>query len=323
MRVTPSLAGLPFTERTVASRLPHGYTRPPVTPDSPKPAAPVQESVHDQYFGHEHLTVIEPARRLELVDLRELWAYRELLWTLAQRQISLRYKQTVLGAAWAIIQPALSMVAFTVLFGRMAKMPSEGFPYPIFVYSALLPWVYFTNASGSAVSSLVNSSHLISKVYFPRIVIPLASVLAALVDLAVASTVLAALMVFYGVGLTAQVLWVPLLVLGLVLTVTGIGAGLGALNVSYRDLTHVLPFLMQLWLYVTPVVYPSSAAPPALRLVLQLNPLSGLIEGFRAAVLGQPPDFSAIGRSLAVALLMFVAGMLYFHAVERRFADVV
>lgn len=292
--------------------------------ETKQPAVPSEHgSLQEQYFGREHVTIIEPAQRLELVNVRELWAYRELLWTLAQRQISLRYKQTALGAAWAILQPALSMVAFTVLFGRMAKMPSDGFPYPIFVYSALLPWVYFTNAATTSVTSLVGNAHLISKVYFPRMIIPLSSVLAALVDLAVASTVLVILMIFYGVGVTPQIVLLPVLVLGLVLAVTGIGAGLGALNVSYRDLTHVMPFLMQFWLYVTPVVYPSSAAPGVLRVVLLLNPLTGLIEGFRAAVLGQPLDFVAIGCSLLVALLMFVAGTVYFHAVERRFADVV
>lgn len=294
-----------------------------MTTDTKEPAPAKQESLHEEYFGHEHVTVITPPRRLELVDVRELWAYRELLWMLSKRQVSLRYKQTALGAVWAILQPALSMVAFTVLFGRMAKMPSEGFPYPIFVYSALLPWVYFTNAASTSVTSLVGNSHLISKVYFPRMIIPLSAVMAALVDLAVASSVLAMLMLFYGVPLTAQLLLLPVLVLGLVLAVAGIGAGLGALNVSYRDLTHVMPFLMQFWLYVTPVVYPTSAAPGGLRLVLLLNPLTGLIEGFRAAVLGQPLDFASISRSLAVALLMFVAGTVYFHAVERRFADVV
>ena len=269
------------------------------------------------------MTVIEPPGRFELVDVRELWAYRELLATLAHRQVSVRYKQTILGAGWAIAQPVMQMVVFTILFGQMAKIPSDGFPYPVFVYSALLPWTYFTSATSGALGSLVGSSHLISKVYFPRLIIPLAAVLAALVDFAVSTSVLAALMIFYGVALTPQLLLLPLVLLGLVLAATGIGAGLGALNVSYRDLAYVTPFFLQLWLYVTPVVYPASLVPESMRLIVTLNPLTGLIEAFRACVLGQPLDVAALVVSLAVALALFVAGTLYFHAVERRFADVV
>jgi lipopolysaccharide transport system permease protein len=292
--------------------------------DPPGTAAAARpESSQQRYFGHDHVTVIAPPGRFEFMDVRELWAYRELLGTLARRQISVRYKQTILGGGWAIVQPLLQMVVFTVLFGRMAKIPSEGVPYPIFVYSALLPWTYFTNATTSAITSTVANSHLISKVYFPRLIIPLASTIAALVDFLVATSVLVGLMLWYGIPLSLQLMVAPALVFGLVLAATGIGAGLGALNVSYRDLGHVMPFVMQLWLYATPVVYPAGAVPDSLRLVLKLNPLTGLIAGFRSAVLGHPLDTGAIVFSLGIALLLFIGGTLYFHAVERRFADVV
>ena len=227
------------------------------------------------------------------------------------------------GAGWAIVQPLMQMVVFTVLFGRMAKMPSDGVPYPVFLYSALLPWTYFTSATTTAVGSLVANAHLISKVYFPRLIVPLASVLAALVDLVVASIALVGLMLWYRIALTPQLLLVPVLVLGLMLAATGIGAGLGALNVSYRDFGYVMPFLMQLWLYATPVLYPQSLVPASLRLVLKLNPLAGLITGFRDVILGRALDPAAIAASLGVAVLLFIGGTLYFHATERRFADVV
>jgi len=299
----------------------------PVPDPAAAPHAPAQSAtetaLHEQYFGHEHLTVIEPPGRFDLLDVRELWAYRELLFTLARRQVSLRYKQTVLGAGWAIVQPVMQMVVFTVLFGRIAKIPSDGFPYPVFVFSGLLPWTYFTSAASSALGSLVGNSHLLTKVYFPRLIIPLAAVTAALVDFAVASGVLLALLLFYGVALTPSLLLLPVVVLGLVLAATGIGTGLGALNVSYRDLGHVMPFFMQLWLYATPVIYPARLVPESFRLVVQLNPLTGLIEAFRACALGQPLDFAALGVSLLIAAVLFVTGTLYFHAVERRFADVV
>jgi lipopolysaccharide transport system permease protein len=298
----------------------------PLPSPVPRSAAPPparEDAIHEHYFGHEHLTVIEPPRRFELVDVRALWAYRELLGTLARRQISVRYKQTVLGAGWAILQPVMQMVVFTILFGHMAKLPSDGFPYPVFVYSALLPWTYFSSATSSALSSLVGNSHLISKVYFPRLIIPLAAVTACLVDFAVATSVLIGLMIYYGVAVGPGLLLAPVVVFGLVLAATGIGAGLGALNVSYRDLGYVMPFFLQLWLYATPVAYPASAVPEALRPIIALNPMTGLIESFRACVLGQPIDLLALGASLLVSVALFVAGTLYFHAVERRFADVV
>lgn len=277
----------------------------------------------DRYFGRDHVTVIRPPRMIELVDLRELWAYRELLLTLAMRQIRVRYKQTLLGATWAIIQPVVQMLMFTIIFGRIAKIPSEGYPYPVYVYSALLGWNYFAAATGSAVGSLVANSHLVSKVYFPRLLIPVAAILAGLVDFALASTVMAALMLFYGVGFTANLLLVPVLVLALMLTAAGVGIALGALNVAFRDLGHAMPFIMQIWLYATPVVYPASSVPDSLRWVTQANPMTGLIGGFRSALLGQPFDAVAIMGSVATAGIVFFIGALYFHRLEREFADIV
>lgn len=281
------------------------------------------ESLHDRYFGAEHVTVIEPAGRFGWIDLGELWAYRELLGTLALRQIRVRYKQTLLGVSWALIQPVLQMLIFTVIFGRMAQMPSEGYPYPVFVYSGLLAWNYFSTATSSAISSLVSNASLISKVYFPRLIIPLSSVLSGLVDLALASVVMLGLMLYYGVALTPSLLLLPLLLLGVMLTAAGVGAALGALNVEYRDLTHAMPFLMQIWLYATPVVYPPTAVPASLTWLLDLNPMTGLVDGIRSALLGKPFDLRAIGLSIGISTVIFVCGVLYFHRVERRFADVV
>lgn len=283
------------------------------------PSSP--ETLHDHYFGAQHVTVIEPSTRW--LDLRELWAYRELLGTLALRQVRVRYKQTLLGVAWAIIQPLVQMVIFTVIFGRMAKMPSEGFPYPVFVYSGLLAWNYFASSTALSISSLVANASLISKVYFPRLIIPLSAVLSGLIDFAVAFVVMLGLMLYYGVAPTAGILLLPVLLLGVMLTVAGVGAGLGALNVEYRDLQHAMPFLIQVWLYLTPVVYPPAAVPEALRWVLDLNPMTGLVDAIRAAILGRPFDLPAIGRSVAIGGAIFVAGVTYFQRMERRFADVV
>lgn len=271
----------------------------------------------------EHVTVIEPPRRFGLLDVRELWAYRELLGTLTLRQIRGRYKQTVLGAVWALIQPLTQMLIFSVIFGHMVRMPSEGHPYPLFVYSGLLAWNYFAQATIGATHSLVSNAHLVSKVYFPRLFIPLASVCASLLDLAVASLLMVALLFHFDLAPTANLLALPLLVLGLMLTATGVGAGLGALNVTFRDLQHAMTFVMQIWLYATPVVYPASAVPDFLRWALAFNPMSGWTDAFRSALLGRPFDLDALAFSLAASGLVFVSGIAYFHRVERRFADVI
>jgi lipopolysaccharide transport system permease protein len=274
-------------------------------------------------FGHGHVTVIEPSRGWRMLDLGELWAYRELLWVLTRRDVRVRYRQTVLGAGWAIIRPVLTMVIFTVLFGRLAQMPSEGFPYPIFVYSALLPWTFFAAALASAGGSVVGSANLIRKVYFPRLIVPLSSIGAGLVDLAISTLVLLAMMVWYGVGWTWHLALAPLLLVAVVFTALGVGTVLAAASVSYRDIHHLTPFLIQIWMFLTPVIYPTSLVPERWRWLLYLNPMTGLIDGFRSAFLGKPFDLAALATSAAVSVVLFVVGIAYFERVERRFADVI
>jgi len=280
-------------------------------------------SVYDRYFGHEQVTIIEPQSGWRLVDWNELWAYRELLYVLTMRDIKVRYKQTVLGFAWAIIQPFMMMVVFSVFFGRLANMPSDGFPYPIFVYAALLPWTFFANSISSSANSLVGSANLVSKVYFPRLIIPLSSVGSGLVDFAIAGGILLLLMVYYGVGWTFNLLMVPILVAGATFTALGVGTFLSALNVAYRDFRYVVPFLVQFWMFATPVVYPASLIPTQWQWALYLNPMAGVIEGFRSAFLGRPFDVPGILLSLAIAGILFAAGTAYFGKVERRFADII
>ena len=287
------------------------------------PATKNRESLQESYFGHRHLTVIEPSRGWRLLDLREIWAYRELLWVLATRDVRVRYKQTVLGAGWAILRPLLTMAVFTLVFGRLARMPSDGYPYAVWVYAALLPWTFFAAAVGSASQSLVGSANLISKVYFPRLIIPLSSIGAAFVDLLVSTLVLFLLMAWYGVGWTPNLASGPLLLIAVVFTALGVGTLLSALTVSYRDFSHLVPFLLQIWMYVTPVVYPVSLVPERWRWLLYLNPMSGLSEGFRSAFLGRPFDLSAIFLSAGVSVGLFGAGVAYFESVERQFADVI
>jgi lipopolysaccharide transport system permease protein len=282
-----------------------------------------EDKLQDQYFGHEHLTVIEPTRGWRMFDLRELWAYRELLIVLTMRDIKVRYKQTVLGAAWAILQPFMTMVVFTIFFGKLANMPSDGFPYPVFVYTALVPWTFFANAVTASGNSLVGSAHLISKVYFPRLIIPLSAVGVAVVDFAVASSILLAMMVFYGVGWTINLLMAPILLLGVAFVALGVGTVLSALTVTYRDFRYVVPFMVQLWMFVTPVVYPASLVPEQWRWLLYLNPMSGFIENFRAVFLGKTFDFMGLGISTAVGLTLFLFGVAYFERVERKFADII
>jgi lipopolysaccharide transport system permease protein len=279
--------------------------------------------LHEEYFGHRHETVIEPARGWRMLDLRELWAYRELLWVLAGRDVRVRYKQTVLGAGWAVLRPVLTMLVFSAVFGALAGVPSDGYPYPIFVYSALLPWTFFATALAAAGGSVVGSAQLVTKVYFPRLVVPLASIGASLVDLAVSTTVLFAMMAWYGVGWTAQLAAAPLLYLGVVFAALGAGTLLAALSVAYRDIHHLTPFVVQLWMYATPVIYPTSLVPERWRPLLYLNPMTGLVDGFRSAFLGKPFDGAALAASAAISLALFAAGVAYFERVERRFADVI
>jgi lipopolysaccharide transport system permease protein len=269
------------------------------------------------------LILIKPTKGWRSLDLTELWAFRELFWVLTARDVKVRYKQTVLGFAWAIIQPVMLMVVFSIFFGRLAKMPSDGYPYPIFVFAGLLPWTFFANAVSSSGSSLIGSAQLVSKVYFPRLIIPMASVGGGLIDFAIAAGVLLLLMIYYGFGLTINLLMLPLLVAVLILVAVGIGVLLSALTVAYRDFRYVIPFMVQLWLFVTPVVYPTSIVPQDWRWLLNLNPMVGIIEGFRSAFLGGSFDFVALASSLVVAAVMFTIGVAYFEKVERRLADII
>jgi len=267
---------------------------------------------------------IRPASGWVAINLIELWEYRELLYFLTWRDIKVRYKQTVLGAAWAVIQPFGMMLVFTVFFGRLVGVPSDGLPYPIFAYTALLPWQLFSRALTDASTSLVINERLITKVYFPRLLIPLSAVLASLVDFAIAFVLLLGMMVFYGIVPTGSVLMLPLFVLLALMTALGIGFWLSALNAQYRDVRYTLPFLTQFWLFATPVVYPSSLVPEQWRLLYGLNPMTGVVEGFRWALLGKTgvPDVMLAVSAIAV-LATFIGGLYYFSRVEETLADVV
>lgn len=268
--------------------------------------------------------VIAPSRGWRALDLTELWSYRELLYFLTWRDVSVRYKQTLLGAAWAILQPLLTMVVFSLFFGKLAGMPSDGLPYPLFSFAALVPWSFFASGLTQSSNSLVGSANLIRKVYFPRLVVPLASVLSGAVDFAIAFLVLLAMMAFYGVMPGPALFALPLFFLLAFVTAVGAGLWLSALNVEFRDVRHVVPFLTQLWLFATPIAYPSSLIPDPWKWVYGLNPMVGVVEGFRWSLLGngQAPGVLVLVSSLA-ALLLLASGAYTFRRMERTFADVV
>jgi lipopolysaccharide transport system permease protein len=278
---------------------------------------------HERYFGNDNVTLIEPPKGWRSIDLRELWAYRELLAVLTIRDIKVRYKQTVLGFAWAIVQPVALMGVFSLFFGKLANMPSDGYPYPIFVYAGLLPWIFFANTLTASTNSVVGSAAMLSKVYFPRLVIPLATVGAGLVDFIISAFLLFLLMAWYGVSLSLSLLAAPMLLAGVVFTALGVGTLLSALTVAYRDFRYVVPFMIQFWMFATPVVYPASLVPEGWRWFLYLNPMAGLIEAFRAVILARPFDIPSLVLSLGVAFVLFLLGIAYFEKVERRFADII
>lgn len=269
------------------------------------------------------LVTIKPQRSWVALDLRGLWAYRELLYFLTWRDVKVRYQQTALGVAWVVLQPLLAMLVFTLFFGSLLGVRSDGIPYPIFAYSGLLPWTFFSRAVISSGNSLVTSANLITKVYFPRLLIPAASVAAGLVDFAVAFLVLVGLMVYYHVGLTWNILMLPVLCLIITLLALSIGLWLSALNVKYRDIGAVLPFMIQLGLFVSPIIYPSSLLQGRWRWVFAVNPLTGIIEGFRSALLGRIFDWPALGVSTAITLALLVYSAYAFRRMERNFADIV
>jgi lipopolysaccharide transport system permease protein len=268
---------------------------------------------------------IQPSKGWVSLKLNEVWAYRELLFFLTERDIKVRYKQTVIGAAWAIIQPVMTMVVFSIFFGGLAQIPSDGVPYPIFAFAALVPWGLFAYGLGEASNSLVGSSNLIKKVYFPRLIIPLASVMAGVIDFLIAFAVLIVMMLAYGITPTLNVLWlIPLVALTLVTSV-GVGMWLSALNVEFRDIRYIIPFLTQFWMFITPIAYPSSLIEnETLRALYGLNPMAGVVEGFRWALLGtDTAPGPVIFVSALAALALMVSGMFYFRRMEKTFADVV
>lgn len=272
---------------------------------------------------------IPGTRRLEASSgwntrtLAEIWRYRELLYFFVWRDIKIRYKQTVLGAAWAILQPVLAMVVFTIFFGRLARVPSDGLPYPVFSMIALVPWTYFASALSASSTSLGAYQHMISKVYFPRLIIPLASAIAPMVDFAIASAILAVLLLWYRIVPGPAVVWLPAFVLLALATAMAVGVWLAALNVRYRDVRYVVPFLVQLWMFATPVVYPASLVPARWRPLYGLNPMAGVIEGFRWVLAGGPSPGALTFVSAAVVAVLLAAGLLHFRRVEGTFADVI
>jgi len=267
--------------------------------------------------------VIRPSQGWVSLDLHDLWRYRELLYFLTWRDIKVRYKQTVLGAAWAVLQPFFTMVVFSIFFGRLAQVPSDGIPYPIFAYCALVPWSYFAGALDRAGNSLVGSANLITKVYFPRLAIPISAVLAGLLDFAIAFVVLLGMMLYYGIAPTAAVLTLPLFLLLAIATALAVGLWLSALNVQYRDVRYTIPFLTQFWLFATPIAYSSSLVPERWRALYGLNPMAGVVEGFRWALLGKDPPGLLLAVSATVVVLLLIGGLYYFRRMEKTFADVV
>jgi lipopolysaccharide transport system permease protein len=271
--------------------------------------------------------VIEPKRSWVPIDLRDLWRYRELFYFLTWRDVKVRYKQTALGAAWAIIQPVFNMLLFTVLFGKLAKLPSDNLPYPLFAFAGLLPWTFFSNAVSSSGNSLVGSSHLITKVYFPRMIIPAASVLAGMVDFAFAFAVMVVLLVSYQVPVGINILMLPVLAILTSMLALGVGMWLSALNVKFRDIRYVIPFLIQFWMFATPIIYPTSMMPEKYRPLAALNPMTGIIEAYRVAMLGKLNganfNWLTLGLSAAITAGILVYAAYDFRRMERTFADLV
>lgn len=271
------------------------------------------------------LKVIQPSKGWVSLKLKEIWAYRELLYFLIWRDVKVRYKQTVIGLAWAVLQPVTTMIVFSLFFGQLAKIPSDGVPYPIFSYAALVPWGFFAAGLGGASNSLVGTANLIKKIYFPRLIIPISTVVGGLVDFGVAFGVLLVLMVAFGIAPTVNIIWLPVFLLLALITSLGIGLWLSAMNVQFRDIRYVVPFLSQIWLFATPIAYPSSLIKnDLLRTIYGINPMTGVVEGFRWALLGtDTAPGPMIIVSTMMALILLISGAFYFRRMEKSFADVV
>ena len=268
--------------------------------------------------------IIRPSHGWRGINFVEIWRYRELLFFLTWRDIKVLYKQTVLGVAWAVIQPLFTMVIFTVFFGKLAKMPSDGIPYPVFSFAALVPWTFFANGLTKSSQSLVNDSNLIKKVYFPRLIIPMAAVLSSLVDFLIAFIVLVGMALVYGIKLTAALFWLPAFILLALCTSIGVGLWLTAMHVQFRDIRYAVPFLIQAWMFATPIAYPSSLLPEPWKTFYGINPMAGVVEGFRWSLLGvNSAPGPIIYVSSAISLLLLISGAFYFRRMEKNFADVV
>jgi lipopolysaccharide transport system permease protein len=274
------------------------------------------------------ITYLRPAKGLAALNLRDLWDYRELIYFLTWRDLKVRYKQTILGFTWVMLQPVINMVVFTILFGQLLNVPTGGIPYPIFSFAALLPWGYFAGSLTRSSTTLVGSANLISKVYFPRMVIPISGVISGFVDFAVAFIILLGMMIFYKITLSWNILFLPLFLLLAMLTALGFGLWLSALNVRFRDINHIVPFLIEIWKYVTPVIYGATLIPEKYRFILGLNPMTGVVEGFRWAILGKnyadtfhPGPLFII--SIVISLIVLISGVFFFRNTERTFADII
>jgi lipopolysaccharide transport system permease protein len=281
-------------------------------------------------MNHSESNIVGPSihirakKNWQLIDFKELRHYRDLFYFLVVRDIKVKYKQTVLGGLWAIIQPFFSMIVFTLFFGKLAKMPSDDIPYPIFNYTAMVAWTYFATSITGSGNSLITEKNLISKVYFPRIIVPLSPVLASLLDFSIAFMVLIGMMIYFHIYPSVMILCVPFLVILMMFTASGVGMVLAALNAKYRDIRYTIPFLVQLWMFASPIVYPASLIPGRYRLIYALNPMTGVIEGFRSALLGTVAfPTSMILISMIASVILFTSGLLYFKQMEHYFADII
>lgn len=280
------------------------------------------DQLREAHFGHTNLIEISASGSTLRAELRELWAYRDLMTLLIRRDISIRYKQSAVGIGWAIVQPLMTMLIFTVVFGKFAKLPSEGYPYALFTMCALVPWTFFARALSGASGSIVGSAGMVSKVYFPRLILPISKTVSGIMDFGVAFGLLVVLLLFYRVSPSLGLLWLPFFILLALATALGIGLWLTALNVKYRDIGLLVPFLTQIWMYASPIAYSSTIVPDRWIWLYSLNPITGVVEGFRWALLGKaPPPAGPLALSCVVVVLMLVSGVWYFRRTERSFAD--